>query len=149
MFELRTTLPLDLIRSNDDKCLTVDDDDTLVDDDDTLVDDDDTLVDDEDTLVDDEDTLVDDEDTLVDDDDTLVDDDDTLVDAAFAPNLIKGERYLSSTKGICSGLCTRMPPLITVFIHSIITLNECPFSNPLGAAGRGNPLLKLLELLIP
>ena len=81
----------------------------------------------------------------------------------------RGERYLSSTKGICSprlehiftkrslgmtahvdflltcstGSCTRMPPSIIILIHRVIQLNECPFSNPLGVAGRGKPPPKI------
>ena len=39
--------------------------------------------------------------------------------------------------------CTRMPPSITGFIHRVIPLNECSFSNPLGVIGRESPLLKL------
>ena len=126
---------------------------------------------------------------------------DTLIDAAFAPNLINGERYLSTTNGerylsttngerylsstngerylsstkrICSPqlehnftkrslvmtarvdlllTCstvsgTRMPPQITVFIHCVIPLNECPFSNPLGLLARGSPHQRLQALVL-
>ena len=84
-----------------------------------------------------------------------------------------GERYLSTTKGICSPrlehifkrslvmtahvdlllTCstvsgTRMPPQITVFIHCVIPLNECPFSNPLGLLARGSPHLRLRALVL-
>ena len=89
--------------------------------------------------------------------------DDTLNDAAFVPNLINSEMYLSSTNWICSPRlehiftkrsmamavrvdllltssavsCTRMPPPITVFIHRVIPLNEYPFSNPFGGCWQG------------
>ena len=48
-----------------------------------------------------------------------------------------------------AGFHVRVSPSITAFIHRAITLNECPFYNPLGVAGRGSPHLKLLALAIP
>ena len=100
--------------------------------------------------------------------------DDTLNDATFALNLINCERYLSSTKWICSprlehpfskrslamtahvGLlccstvsCRKMPQSITVFILCVIPLNGCPFLKHFEVAGRGSPHLKLLALVTP